>query len=52
MIERTEYSFFNCRILKVLVLLVMAFQQVNLSTIKKPKFTGKTTLPQSPIKHF
>ena len=38
--------------LKVLVLLVMAFQQVNLPTIKKTKFAGKTTLPQRPIKHF
>ena len=42
MLKRTEYRFFNWNILKVLV---MAFQQVNVSTIKKPKFAGKTTLP-------
>ena len=42
MLKRTEYSFFNWKFLKVLV---MVFQQENLSTIKKPKFGSKTALP-------
>ena len=50
--RKTECSIFNWKFLEVLVLWVTASQQVNLSTIKKTKFAGKTTLPQRPIKHF
>ena len=50
--RKTESSIFNWKFLKVSVLWVTAFQQVNLSTIKKTKFAGKTTLPQHLMKHF
>ena len=50
--RKTECSIFHWKFLKVLVLWVTASQQVNLSTIKKTKFAGKTTLPQHPMKHF
>ena len=50
--RKTECSFFNWKFLKVLVLFLTASQQVNLFTIKKTKFAGKTTLPQRPMKHF
>ena len=50
--RKTECSIFNWKFLKVLVLWVTASQRVNLSTIKKTKSEGKTTLPQHPMKHF
>ena len=46
---KTKCNIFNWKFLKVLV---TASQQVNLSAIKRTKFTGKTTLPQHPMKHF
>ena len=49
MIKSNEYNLLNWKLLKVLV---MGSQQVNLSIIKKPKFPGKTTLPHRTIKHF
>ena len=51
-VRKTECSIFHWKSLKVLVLWVVASRQVNLSTIKKTKFAGKTTLPQHPMKHF
>ena len=50
--RKTECSILNWKFLEVLVLWVTASQQVNLSTIKKTKFAGKTTLPQCPMKCF
>ena len=50
--RKTECSIFDWEFLKVLVLWITASQQVDLSAIKKTKFTGKTTLPQHPMKHF
>ena len=49
--RKTESSFFNWKFLKVLVLLVTASQQVNLSTVKKTKFTGKTASHSVPASH-
>ena len=50
--RKTECSIFNWKFLKVLVLWVTSSQHLILSTIKKTKFAGKTTLPRHPMKHF
>ena len=50
--RKTECSIFDWEFLKVLVLWITVSQQVDLSALKKTKFTGKTTLPQHPMKHF
>ena len=49
--RKTECSFFIWKFVKVLVLLVTASQQVNLSTFKKTKFAGKIASHSVPASH-